>query len=158
MHLESLKNLVQPHVDGAVEDLYHAFRSETGHQDLDRFLVYLQAQNKISTEAARKVLDASDVELSGPPDSDAGGGGVEAHGSNELLMMGLIGEGSMGRIHLAKDMVMGAEHFRMLFPRSADWLEVKARLDPDGLFSSNLFRRLFPEAAGDARGFAVEAS
>ncbi len=53
-----------------------------------------------------------------------------------------------GRVHLAKDHVLRAEQFRRLYPEHGEFLAVKRRLDPDGLFSSNLFRRLFPEAAG----------
>jgi len=50
-----------------------------------------------------------------------------------------------GKVHLAKDHVLRAEQFRELFPRHAEFLAFKRRVDPEGLFSSNLFRRLFPD-------------
>jgi FAD/FMN-containing dehydrogenase len=51
-----------------------------------------------------------------------------------------------GKVHLAKDQVLKPEQFRRLFPRHAELLEIKRRLDPEGLFCCDLFRRLFPEA------------
>ena len=52
-----------------------------------------------------------------------------------------------GKVHLAKDDLLQPEQFRALFPRHAEFLAVKRRLDPHGLFSSNLFRRLFPDSS-----------
>lgn len=52
-----------------------------------------------------------------------------------------------GKVHLAKDAVLSAEQFRALFPGHAEFLRVKRQLDPQGRFSSDMFRRLFPEAA-----------
>jgi decaprenylphospho-beta-D-ribofuranose 2-oxidase len=58
-----------------------------------------------------------------------------------------------GKVHLAKDDILKPDQFRRLFPRHGEFLAVKRRLDPEGLFSSNLFRRLFPDEARD-RGAA----
>ena len=47
----------------------------------------------------------------------------------------------------AKDAVLRPEQFRALFPGHAEFLRVKRQLDPRGRFSSDMFRRLFPDAA-----------
>ena len=47
------------------------------------------------------------------------------------------------RVHLPKDHTLTGEQFRALFPRSTEFLEIKKRWDPDGLFQSDLYRRLF---------------
>jgi len=47
-----------------------------------------------------------------------------------------------GKIHLAKDQVLRPEQFMRVYPRFAELLEVKKRLDPEGLFTSDLARRV----------------
>ena len=47
-----------------------------------------------------------------------------------------------GKIHLAKDQVLRPEQFYRVFPRYKDLLAIKRRLDPDGLFTSDLARRV----------------
>ncbi len=47
-----------------------------------------------------------------------------------------------GKIHLAKDQVLTPEQFYRVFPRYRELLEIKSRLDPDGLFTSDLARRV----------------
>ena len=47
-----------------------------------------------------------------------------------------------GKIHLAKDQVMTPEQFASVYPRYRDLLEIKKRLDPEGLFTSDLARRV----------------
>jgi len=47
-----------------------------------------------------------------------------------------------GKIHLAKDQVLRPEQFYRVFPRYRDLLKIKQRLDPDGLFTSDLARRV----------------
>jgi decaprenylphospho-beta-D-ribofuranose 2-oxidase len=47
-----------------------------------------------------------------------------------------------GKIHLAKDQVLRPEQFYSVYPRYRDLLEIKRRLDPDGLFTSDLARRV----------------
>jgi len=51
-----------------------------------------------------------------------------------------------GRVYLAKDARMGADHFRAMYPELPRWLEIKRRVDPENRFSSALSRRL--ELAG----------
>lgn len=46
-----------------------------------------------------------------------------------------------GRIYLAKDALLDADTFAAMYSRRDAFLEVKARFDPDGLFSSSLARR-----------------
>jgi len=47
-----------------------------------------------------------------------------------------------GKIHLAKDQVLTPEQFHRVYPRYKDLLEIKRRLDPEGLFTSDLARRV----------------
>ncbi len=47
-----------------------------------------------------------------------------------------------GRLYLAKDARLSADHFRRMYPRYALWHAVKQQLDPQGCFSSSLSRRL----------------
>lgn len=50
--------------------------------------------------------------------------------------------GSGGRIYLSKDARLRPELLPVMYPRLAAWQEVRARLDPDGILSSDLARRL----------------
>jgi len=50
--------------------------------------------------------------------------------------------GAGGRVYLAKDSRLSASSFRQMYPRLGDFLAVRRRVDPDGLFNSDLARRL----------------
>jgi FAD/FMN-containing dehydrogenase len=47
-----------------------------------------------------------------------------------------------GRVYLAKDARMRAETFHAMYPRLAEWQSIKARVDPENRFESDLSRRL----------------
>ncbi len=47
-----------------------------------------------------------------------------------------------GKIHLAKDQVLRPEQFYRVYPRYQELLAIKRRLDPEGLFTSDLARRV----------------
>ena len=47
-----------------------------------------------------------------------------------------------GRNYLAKDGRMKSETFRAMYPRFSQWCHVKADVDPKGIFSSDMSRRL----------------
>ena len=47
-----------------------------------------------------------------------------------------------GKVHLAKDQVLRPDQFHRIFPRWPELLEVKKRLDPEGMFTSDLARRV----------------
>lgn len=47
-----------------------------------------------------------------------------------------------GKIHLAKDQVLTPEQFHGVYPRYKELLQFKSRLDPEGLFTSDLARRV----------------
>jgi FAD/FMN-containing dehydrogenase len=47
-----------------------------------------------------------------------------------------------GRVYLAKDACLTRESFEQMYPNLARFKEVKARLDPEGRFTSSLARRL----------------
>jgi decaprenylphospho-beta-D-ribofuranose 2-oxidase len=51
-----------------------------------------------------------------------------------------------GKVHLAKDMVLTRSQFRALFPNGDRFIEIKRELDPEGLFASDLYRRLMVDA------------
>jgi decaprenylphospho-beta-D-ribofuranose 2-oxidase len=50
--------------------------------------------------------------------------------------------GAGGRGYLAKDSRLSAATFRKMYPRLDDFLAVRRRVDPAGLFTSDLSRRL----------------
>jgi decaprenylphospho-beta-D-ribofuranose 2-oxidase len=47
-----------------------------------------------------------------------------------------------GRIYLAKDATLAPEHLRQMYPEVDHFLHVKKRVDPAGIFSSSMARRL----------------
>ncbi len=47
-----------------------------------------------------------------------------------------------GRVYLAKDARLASESLRAMYPRLGEWQRIRAKLDPDGVFSSSLSRRL----------------
>lgn len=47
-----------------------------------------------------------------------------------------------GRVYLAKDALLSAEDFRTMYPKLPRFLDVLARVDPAGRFTSNMARRL----------------
>ena len=47
-----------------------------------------------------------------------------------------------GKIHLAKDQVLRPEQFYRIYPRYRELMEIKKRLDPQALFTSDLARRV----------------
>lgn len=47
------------------------------------------------------------------------------------------------RVHLPKDHTLTRDQFRRLFPRYQEFLDLKNQWDPDGVFQSDMFRRLF---------------
>ncbi|MBX3252032.1 MAG: FAD-binding oxidoreductase [Myxococcales bacterium] len=47
-----------------------------------------------------------------------------------------------GRIYLGKDAFTDAATFRAMYPRVDEWLEIKARVDPEQVFQSDLGRRV----------------
>jgi decaprenylphospho-beta-D-ribofuranose 2-oxidase len=49
---------------------------------------------------------------------------------------------SGGRLYLAKDSRQSPEMFRRTYPRLAQWQEVRSSMDPHGVFTSDLARRL----------------
>ena len=47
-----------------------------------------------------------------------------------------------GKCFLAKDRFLTREHFQAMYPEHVQFLKTKAELDPDGLFTSDMYRRL----------------
>lgn len=51
------------------------------------------------------------------------------------------------RVHLPKDSILTRAQFQKIFPGHERFAAIKARLDPQGLFQSDMYRRLFAEPA-----------
>jgi len=49
------------------------------------------------------------------------------------------------RVHLPKDMTLTRNQFQRLYPRHKEFLALKRRWDPETLFQSDMYRRLFEE-------------
>jgi decaprenylphospho-beta-D-ribofuranose 2-oxidase len=47
-----------------------------------------------------------------------------------------------GRIYLGKDAYVDAPTFRAMYPNVTEWLRAKQKYDPDGVFVSDLARRV----------------
>ncbi len=62
-----------------------------------------------------------------------------------------------GRVYLSKDGRLRPQLMAAMYPRLADWLEVRARLDPEGILSSDLARRLGLDGAKRRGAAKVEA-
>jgi decaprenylphospho-beta-D-ribofuranose 2-oxidase len=57
-----------------------------------------------------------------------------------------------GRVYLGKDSYLDAATFRAMYPALDRWLAIKAKYDPDGVFVSDLGRRVGLVSAAPARG------
>jgi decaprenylphospho-beta-D-ribofuranose 2-oxidase len=55
------------------------------------------------------------------------------------------------KVHLPKDCTMSAVQFRQLFPNYQQFLDIKSEIDPQCLFCSDMYRRLFA-AEGERSG------
>ena len=51
--------------------------------------------------------------------------------------------GAGGRLYLAKDSRQAPDMLARTYPRLAEWQAIRDRMDPRGLFTSDLARRLF---------------
>ncbi|MEP6467620.1 MAG: FAD-binding oxidoreductase [Parafilimonas sp.] len=47
-----------------------------------------------------------------------------------------------GRLYLGKDALLDRNTFRKMYPQAEEWLKIKAKYDPDNIFTSNISRRL----------------
>lgn len=56
-----------------------------------------------------------------------------------------------GKIYLAKDELLSRDVFEKMYPRYRDLLKLKQQIDPGGLFSSDMFRRLFVNPSKPSR-------
>jgi decaprenylphospho-beta-D-ribofuranose 2-oxidase len=50
--------------------------------------------------------------------------------------------GMGGRLYTAKDSRTSAETFHKMYPRLDEWRKIRATVDPDGVFASDMSRRL----------------
>ena len=47
-----------------------------------------------------------------------------------------------GRLYTAKDNRTTAEMFHAMYPRIDEWISVRRKVDPEGVFASDMARRL----------------
>jgi decaprenylphospho-beta-D-ribofuranose 2-oxidase len=67
---------------------------------------------------------------------------IRAHTAALLERLDAMVLAAGGRVYLGKDSFLSAETFRAMYPSLDQWLEVKAKYDPDRLFTSDLGRRV----------------
>jgi decaprenylphospho-beta-D-ribofuranose 2-oxidase len=58
----------------------------------------------------------------------------------EELDEAVLGMG--GRLYTAKDSRTSPEAFAQMYPRLDEWRKIRASVDPDGVFASDMSRRL----------------
>ena len=56
------------------------------------------------------------------------------------------------KVHLPKDSVLTRAQFKKIYPRYEEFTAIKKRLDPDDLFQSGMYRRLFVDSPGISDG------
>jgi decaprenylphospho-beta-D-ribofuranose 2-oxidase len=56
------------------------------------------------------------------------------------------------KVHLPKDSVLTRAQFKKIYPRYEEFTAIKKRLDPDDLFQSDMYRRLFVDSPGIGDG------
>jgi len=49
------------------------------------------------------------------------------------------------KVHLPKDMTLTRDQFQRLYPNYRKFIEIKSQVDPDSIFQSDLYRRLFAD-------------
>jgi len=47
------------------------------------------------------------------------------------------------KVHLPKDHTLTKDQFQRLFPSYAEFLRIKMEIDPESLFQSDMYQRLF---------------
>jgi len=77
---------------------------------------------------------------------------VRAHTPQLLHRLDTMVLEAGGRIYLGKDSFVTPETFRAMYPRLDAWLQLKAKYDPRGTFTSDLGRRVGLVAGGCAGG------
>ncbi|MCO4747856.1 MAG: serine/threonine protein kinase, partial [Proteobacteria bacterium] len=108
MHPESIERLLNAVVEGDVLSLWQAFARETGTQDVDRFVIWLEARGEIDGNTAQTLLLAERLDLAGSAtatfaDDETTGSGrlpVEPGGHTVLST---LGAGAMGEVFLVRD-------------------------------------------------------
>jgi FAD/FMN-containing dehydrogenase len=118
---------------------------ETSRDGLKTLLETIATSGRAPFLAVLKVLGQADASPLGFPlaghalslDLAASEGVVEFAQSLDKIVLEFG-----GRNYLAKDATLTASTMRQMYPRLGDFERVKARLDPNGRFSSSLSRRL----------------
>ena len=121
------------------------FPADTAHRALRRMLTRVSSGGKSSFLAVLKRFGPETGLISFPMAGYTLALDFPMRGNSLLAFLGEMDELVLahgGRVYLAKDARLSASSFRRMYPRFPEWLEVKRRVDPQGLFSSDLSRRL----------------
>lgn len=127
-----------------------AVPTETAHEALPKLLSELSKSGKSSFLAVlKRFRKQNEGYLSFPMEGFTLAVDIPLHSTlfpflnrlDELLLS------FKGRVYLAKDARLSPYAFRQMYPRWAEWKQMKDQLDPQGLFWSDLAQRLF---RGDA--------
>lgn len=123
-----------------------------GTRHLTELLGLCQRSHGQSLLCAVKMHSADDYPLSFSGDGYSIGIDIQLRGRREQEVHAIAKDifgytrACGGKIYLAKDERLTPELFRQMYPRTNEFLQIKRRLDPDSIFSSDMFRRLFSTA------------
>lgn len=106
MTLDELQRQVNEHQELDLKPLFEAFRKQSGTADMAGFVRFLQSQDALSTASLAAIHGAHGTIGSRPraPNDDGPTPGVELE---RYETIGLLGEGAMGAVHEARDVVLG---------------------------------------------------
>ena len=169
--LDKIRDLLPPAAHAGLEEDYHAFRERTGSTDVDLFVQYLFQQGSIDQEQLAELLrQRGDLEVTSHravlrkregTEPQRTFSAMSPQGSYALL--GLIAEGSMGEVWIAKDhdlkrkvafklMSAPLQRDEMLLRRFVQEAQVTAQLDHPNIVQLYGF-----EAGSDRRvGYAMK--
>jgi serine/threonine protein kinase len=112
--VERLRELVAKKAD--VDTLLAKFRAETGDEDLAAFASWVQRQKLITQAQLRDLLTAEEVSFTVSEAKLA----AEALPVSKHDLLGLLGKGAMGEVHIARDRVLHRNvAFKIMDPRVA---------------------------------------
>jgi type II secretory pathway pseudopilin PulG len=124
MNLDRLRRLVPRDLQPKLDGLYERFRAERGAgADTSTFAAHLHQQGHLTNEHLREILTSTSVSFTLSEATKRGKGAPARSSRYELL--GLLGKGAMGEVHVARDVEL---HRNVAFKRMDPSISNDSRL------------------------------